>query len=467
MSDKSYEWSLAQAALSLYTQLKAASSESAREDKGETIAPHETALHLQASAAAERSSPAHTTTTERGLTCPNRSDVTCVPEHDHQRQASRSNQRNLASAIKVEKLSENSPPALPSVTEEEASAIQAVEDAIRLLSESDKSAYFEAKQEAPELIQTESNPLWFVKFEQGNTWSAAKRLATYWRERCNAFKERAMKPLNQTGEGALTKRDVAAIGSGYHAILPPDKNGRTVVFLDPSRHVRKDLRALKRHMFYWAFLMMGNPRTFESGFVLILRIDQSSFDLFSKSGRERQALVLRAFPYKPYALHLIPNTDRPRSMLSKGIPHLLNLFLSVSGRFWHSCDNNSQIIEALAEHGITKESLPTSIGGDWSYDNIATWQEQRIRIEWNLPSHQEESSTGELTSEERQERKRRYNILHARRKRHKDRLSVQAMNQQITGLNSEQDELTSEKKTLRRAQCRANSLLCQGTKKVA
>ena len=114
-----------------------------------------------------------------------------------------------------------------------------LDKAIRMLPEADKAAYCEMKQKAPDLLMKESNPQWYLTCEKGNTWNAAKKLASYWKDRFHYFQERALLPMNQTGEGALNKRMVRLLRTGFFAFLPPDPQGRSVIFTDTGRRCRE------------------------------------------------------------------------------------------------------------------------------------------------------------------------------------------------------------------------------------
>ena len=55
-----------------------------------------------------------------------------------------------------------------------------LENGLELLSDQKKAAYTEATQRAPELIDSESDPLRFLRCAKYNAWVAAHHLARYW-----------------------------------------------------------------------------------------------------------------------------------------------------------------------------------------------------------------------------------------------------------------------------------------------
>mmetsp|Transcript_26833 Transcript_26833/g.61732 ORF Transcript_26833/g.61732 Transcript_26833/m.61732 type:complete len:1310 (-) Transcript_26833:22-3951(-) len=339
-------------------------------------------------------------------------------------------------------------------------------EAIAQLPNSESSSYLRAKHESPMLVQKESNPLLFLRFEQFNTWNAAKRLCFYWTERCKAFKELAYCPMNQTGEGALTKQDIEVLSYGHLAFLPPDKDGRTVVFQDASRLSNPDHHTLTRLMFYWYHILCQQKDVVSNGFVLICYLSRVTMSMMGKKLRERVELGRKAFPFKRHSLHIIPNFE-DRSVLDEIIPTIFSLFPNGSD-YCHRCNSMKELLDKLAEHGLSKEALPESIGGDWSYTNFINWQERQMRMEWELPlgaldKGQEQSYTAkpisELKDDERKERKRRYNILHSRRKRRRDRLESEGFRQQIDKLEEDRKGILQERDRLQNLISQAQQII--------
>jgi hypothetical protein len=64
-----------------------------------------------------------------------------------------------------------------------------------------KASYMQAMQQAPELVERESNPAAFLRREAFDAAAAARRLVKYWEVRVTIFEEKAFMPLNQTGTG--------------------------------------------------------------------------------------------------------------------------------------------------------------------------------------------------------------------------------------------------------------------------
>lgn len=87
----------------------------------------------------------------------------------------------------------------------------------------DKSAYHRALQQAPELVERESPPVWFLRSADFAPLPAAKRLVRYWQRRVDLFFDRAFRPLSCTGEGALDREtDLVELESGFLQIVSSD-----------------------------------------------------------------------------------------------------------------------------------------------------------------------------------------------------------------------------------------------------
>lgn len=136
-------------------------------------------------------------------------------------------------------------------------ALIELEQAIDLIPEADKEAYLHAVRTVPALVQLESPPLRYLRFDSYNTWAAARRLVDYWKGRVEMFgAERAYLPLRLTPtpshasaiaepamstpgtiQSALDDLDVEVVNCGTFMVLPKDSSGRPVILHDRSRYV--------------------------------------------------------------------------------------------------------------------------------------------------------------------------------------------------------------------------------------
>lgn len=111
-----------------------------------------------------------------------------------------------------------------------AQKIQEMEEELARIPPNLLKDYTEAKRRVPELVQTESDPIKFLRCEQYNATAAAKRMQLYWKMRRKCFGDgRAFLPM--TMSGAMLP-DMAVLESGIFGILPSDVHGRGVLFFD-------------------------------------------------------------------------------------------------------------------------------------------------------------------------------------------------------------------------------------------
>jgi hypothetical protein len=184
-----------------------------------------------------------------------------------------------------------------------------MQDALQRLPSQQREAYEDALINAPSVVQTESNPLHFLRAEGGNTAAAAIRLCRYWQERKRAFGQRALLPILRVGGAphgagaaassappadqqrqklqfqpgdAFEAQDVPAIvqqqASGAVMLPLPDTTGCSVLFFDPSRISdalveRSDFRL--RALFYTLHCLAQNPHSQTQGIVVIARLFMS------------------------------------------------------------------------------------------------------------------------------------------------------------------------------------------------
>jgi hypothetical protein len=113
-------------------------------------------------------------------------------------------------------------------------ALAAYRKALSALMIQNSTAYETACQMCPDLVESESNPLDFLRCEDGDAVSAADRAVRYWDWRLRFFgEERAFLPM--TLEGAM-RADCVNLRKGFIFPVPqPDRYGRSVVFIDRIR----------------------------------------------------------------------------------------------------------------------------------------------------------------------------------------------------------------------------------------
>jgi hypothetical protein len=94
---------------------------------------------------------------------------------------------------------------------------------MQTLPRAETAMYFDALEAAlPQVWEEEWNPDMFLRVVSFNVRLAAKRLAMYWQLRSDSFGPKKIEPLNQTGEGALGRKELTALRTGFVNLLPND-----------------------------------------------------------------------------------------------------------------------------------------------------------------------------------------------------------------------------------------------------
>ena len=254
-------------------------------------------------------------------------------------------------------------------------ALKGMEDAINDFPGSGKSSYLKALQQAPHLVEKESNPVHFLLREDLNVWNAAERRVKYWEWREKLFKERAFLPLDLSGEGALDDKAVALSKVGATAILPSDNMGRPVVLFDRSRMKFKPQECTPTEVIRFAFYVLQIVSTSE---IVLLDLVRDAVDPSSESTQMFFKMVAEAFPFRSGPAHLLfcmPKTWT-RTLVESVITLIRNRYaMNVrsigSPEFhWFVGDVPDEFRQHLCLHGMNADGLPESLGGTWLYENF-------------------------------------------------------------------------------------------------
>jgi hypothetical protein len=256
-----------------------------------------------------------------------------------------------------------------------------LEQALELIPDEEKAAYLEAVETAHHLIEDESNPVWFIRYEQCNFWAAAIRLVTYWKERKALFGDRAFLPLKLlTGEGALNEEDIMVLRSGSLALLPKDSMGRSVLCADRARATNHELEkeSKLRIAFFLLSILSENIASQTDGFVLILRVSsRAGGDVGHIKVMRFLQLIRNAMPTRMMAAHFtccLPKGSR-KTFLKTILPIAIQRF----GKFFdnitviHAGESEHEICEKLQAHCFKPGGLPELLGGTWKHEMVLQW----------------------------------------------------------------------------------------------
>lgn len=322
-----------------------------------------------------------------------------------------------------------------------------LENAMQQIPDIDKQAFLEAAGKAPHLIEKESPPARFLAFSFGDGMAAARMLANYWKVRKEIFNERALLPMDQTGDGALDRRDVGALQSAYLIQAPNDAEGCSVLCCDGSRLQKSSRTSRFRCTFYYWSVISENCLSQTSGYCLLYSVTEPSFDRANKECLEQ---VLKAIPVKLKRIHIVGIPSKEvggvDSYIDGPVKETREMLLSV---FENKCvvnveNSRHSLLTSLERCGFARSGLPRSLGGLWGLEEFVQWQELRVRHEWELtigagsretaeqysiPANR--SPAADTTEEEKTERKRRMNVIHSRRKRERERIEVEVLNDRV------------------------------------
>lgn len=330
-----------------------------------------------------------------------------------------------------------------------------VDDALTCIAPGEKRGLMQALKECPDRVVIETPVSRFYRCNGKNAANAATHLVAYWEKRAMLFGKRAYLAMSQTIEGTLNRGDVDLLSSGVLLLLPKNTTtGRSVFFFDSpkARHAARD--QLQRVAFYLLHVASENMISQAEGLELLLPAENpQDLELVNVC----LVNTLRVIPAKPAAVHVL--CMRPRQLSPSQVQQMTTP-LGGSGPHLHQVAFRRHIPNVLAPHGFTPDLLPIAIGGSWGVEHFSEWQELRTRYEWQLPppalvpvsdllfDFSTIKPLAELSKEERAERTRRLNKFHSRRKRQRDRVEQQVLEEQLDKWKGKNADLVQENERL-------------------
>ena len=125
-----------------------------------------------------------------------------------------------------------------------------LQSTLATIPDSDKRVLLDALKRVPELVQSESNPMLFLRDAHCNLHEVALRMSYYWEARMKIFGvERCFLPM--TLDGAMAG-DVDTLGKGIIFETFDDDHGRSVIFMDRIRCTKEvgDRETIARCIWY-------------------------------------------------------------------------------------------------------------------------------------------------------------------------------------------------------------------------
>lgn len=151
----------------------------------------------------------------------------------------------------------------------QSTGIAMIQDAIEAIPASEKSEYNEALQRVPDLVETESPYLVFLRASRWDSWAAARQLVDHWRGRVKIFgRDKAFLPM--TLDGAMAE-EVPYLETAIVVPAGEDHRGRAVVFLDRVRCTREIAPREHAARCWWYLLhtLSENEIAQKRGFIML------------------------------------------------------------------------------------------------------------------------------------------------------------------------------------------------------
>jgi len=339
-----------------------------------------------------------------------------------------------------------------------------LDNEISLIPNSEKQAYLEAAQQG-----VFEDPVPFIKICDGDTKKAALRLVAYWKNRKEIFKERAFHPiLDLSGNGALTVHEVEALEDGRPcAQLPDTASGSALVYIDHSRQPLSepiDMDSRLRCVMFLLTRAAANPQVSSVSMLRLVR--QADFD---RRSLQQLAALAGAMPFEIHNFHfccLPPKGGSRSNFLDTFVPVYEQLLMVTFGNkaVVHVAEKKTKMLGELLCCGFSKNGLPTTLGGTWSFDNVISWLHQKQPAKAAPDNNDEKpaaSSRGcglksladaahQARIEDRKARKRMMDAIYAKKRRQREKGEQKQLQQQCveltkSNMNLEQENLRFER----------------------
>lgn len=258
--------------------------------------------------------------------------------------------------------------------------------ALEMIPVENKRDYVEALRLAPLLVQTESNPVKFLRVEDFNPWKGARRLVLYWEYRRKYFKKsRWLLSLNDdSGAGALDGEDVRLLRSGWLAFVAPrdPRKGRFILINHgryPKQPIDSRIRVLM-YLFSTASDIHGQTEPGVRGIRLVPTAEPGGREPEFSNPRFAQgkAIFTEAMPIRFRGILLLSLEEDTMAKIMNWefnrISSLLAAMLNTQRPFLVSISKISKAVDALSPFGVPPEVLPVSHGGSFTYAKMFEWK---------------------------------------------------------------------------------------------
>lgn len=252
--------------------------------------------------------------------------------------------------------------------------------------------YWLARERVPDIVAIESDPLKYLRTDNGQVRNAATRVALYWKHRRRYFgPDRWLLPMTQTGTGCLSREDIHVLRSGYIVIVTLH-SGQQVCMMDPSRLGGQDPGESRERCIFYLCTNEVNERSARSGLEIIFLLTKYGF---ASEGRHTEMIdvLYTGMPTKVRHLTIVQSIEEGRNELLDFLSFRLEKTYTIFTPTKVSVvkvDSRQTVLEALGRRGIHERYLPKQLGGDYDYSQLSEWVQTRLVVEnamWASLSH--------------------------------------------------------------------------------
>lgn len=296
--------------------------------------------------------------------------------------------------------------------------------------------------------------------------AAAQRLVCYWGIRQDAFGDKWLLPMSDTGEGAMDEDDCTVLRSGWITVVmsPPNSPFRMpVIYIDDNK-VQGDPIDEKMRTLFYVFTILGGDKSVQRDGVILIQNKMSEKVVSIPSMMMQLEVVQRALPVSISKFVVVKSNNVERGSLSdmahtRLFQHGLRLFGAAATHLIVS-DTIANVANVFtSELAIPPTSIPVELGGQWTVDQLMEWRVRvGVAVQASDPppsssvlrarasSHDATEEGGESSQDE--ERMRLRNALYARRAYRKKKTKETELEQQARELEAERDRLLAQQRQL-------------------
>ena len=243
-----------------------------------------------------------------------------------------------------------------------------------------------------DVVMTETDPLQFVRYCNYDLKAAAKRLCLYWTQRKSVFgPDRAFLPLTLTGNGALNPQDVKTLEAGFPALLPDATTGQKCILVDRRKWIPTSTTEHKlRAYFYVAKLLAQDYHSQLYGAIFCsVKVTPRNQNVDWDCMRRITGIAASVMPIR-HVFHLLCVPQKRKQSDGAELVHSL---VQTMGKIFqtrvytHIETEADQILNKLLAIGMTKKAVPLSFGGEWRVEDWFEWCQRRREREFQTYKH--------------------------------------------------------------------------------